>query len=451
MVRNRYILLGGVALGAIVGYLLWFRPSPAQVRTASSKQQGVPPQEVDDFSSSSPRRSITTESNPARRELARSRPQIAATAGNSQTLTTVHGTVTDAQTGQPVHGAEIFFDSGTVSSSASDASGKYQILLPPNTYDVTAVGEQVVGSAGMVTIQASVESQVVNVKVGRAAVVRGEVVDKVGTPIEGASIKVVGKRRKSRDTKAISRMMEFGIQPSQNTTDDEGKFAVAVPAERRLIVAAKTSNGVEVQSWVPVLKAGQEERVRLIVDSTAEVTGHVWSANGAPAAGVKVYAIYNGLDGEQSIKKTDTDRAGAYVFRDVVPTQKLHIQASIEDVGQSPPKVFAIASNENKVVDLQLMEPAVIAGRVVDDVGDAVPGIEVYVKGHNSAIFISKNTDSDGNFRFDGLAIGPYKVVARSEQHHRTELSAVESNQTSLIIQMSRKSLSNSELGNQAE
>ncbi|MEM6795967.1 MAG: carboxypeptidase-like regulatory domain-containing protein, partial [Acidobacteriota bacterium] len=112
--------------------------------------------------------------------------------------------------------------------------------------------------------------------------VRGEVVDGLGTPVAGATI-----RSESADEKA----------PSASTrSDEDGRFTLSGVASEQISLHAWTR---EASSRVEIVQLPPDEpaEVRLELESKKEISGQIHDAGGAPVFGAEVYGFPQGLDG----------------------------------------------------------------------------------------------------------------------------------------------------------
>lgn len=168
-------------------------------------------------------------------------------------------------------------------------------------------------------------------------------------------------------------------------------------------------------------KAGNHNR-----EETCRVSGIVLRlADGAPLKNATVR-----LDNEEDHENTIAARTGAdgrFELRNVPAARyKLRVTRNgyvEQEYGQIKPSdpgaVFALAPGTEKTVRFTLIPAAVIAGRVFDEDGEAVPHAvvmasrEVYKEGRRTlAMKMFAGTDDLGQYRLFGLAPGRYYVSA---------------------------------------
>jgi hypothetical protein len=162
-----------------------------------------------------------------------------------------------------------------------------------------------------------------------------------------------------------------------------------------------------------------------VVTATASIRGRVVDTNGIPIRSAEVRL--NSTDGRDH-RVTGTDPSGQYEIRDLTPGQWT-LKASkagyvSQSSSQSAPfdqvRPIAIANGQRLSTDVVLSRAAAIAGRIVDEAGDPMTGVQVMalrvrtIKGRRqlSSTGVPDLTDDTGAFRLFGLPPGSYYVGA---------------------------------------
>ena len=162
-----------------------------------------------------------------------------------------------------------------------------------------------------------------------------------------------------------------------------------------------------------------------VVTATASVRGRVVDTGGIPIRSAEVRL--NSTDGRDH-RVTVTDAIGQYEIRDLTPGQ-WNLKASkagyvSQSSSQSAPfdqtRPIAIANGQRLSADVVLSRSGAIAGRVVDEAGDAVTGVQVMalrvrtLRGRRqlASAGVTDQTDDTGAFRLYGLPPGSYYVGA---------------------------------------
>ncbi len=156
--------------------------------------------------------------------------------------------------------------------------------------------------------------------------------------------------------------------------------------------------------------------------ATGIIRGHVFNAEGRPLPRAQVALFFN------DTATTETDEDGRYEFVDVRAGSYL-VTASRSGFatlafGQKRPlepgAPFSIAAGEiRERVDITLPRRSAIVGRIVDENGDPLEGVNVsvlkasFIQGRRQLVgAASRKTDDRGHFRVYGLQPGLYVVRA---------------------------------------
>jgi protocatechuate 3,4-dioxygenase beta subunit len=254
-------------------------------------------------------------------QLARDTP--AAAAGSTATI---RGRVVDAATERPLSRVEIRAGSNADQANGrrvlTDGEGRYEIKgLPAGVYTIIAAkpnyvrttwGEQrVEGPGKRITLAAGEELDAIDLRLVRAGVITGRILDEAGDPVTGAQVTPMryqypqGSRRltpagRSGQTNDIGEYRIYGLSPGQyyvsatlpnftmtdqDTTDRSGYASTLFPgtanvaeAQRLTIAAGQTMNGIN---------------LRLLPIHTARVSGIALDAQGRPLA----YAMVSATQG----------------------------------------------------------------------------------------------------------------------------------------------------------
>jgi hypothetical protein len=169
---------------------------------------------------------------------------------------------------------------------------------------------------------------------------------------------------------------------------------------------------------------------------TAKVIGRVIAATtGAPVRGASITL------GGDALRQTETDDDGRFELAGL-PAGRFALRATkvgfaiaaSSPTNIDPDRSFTIGDGQTVTRDLTLQPGGVITGRVVDEAGDPVTGLEVRVEryiygaaGRQLAIgssgltsLLNMRTNDLGEFRVFGLAAGEYIVSARGQQFGTT-------------------------------
>jgi protocatechuate 3,4-dioxygenase beta subunit len=166
--------------------------------------------------------------------------------------------------------------------------------------------------------------------------------------------------------------------------------------------------------------------------AAAIVRGHVVGAEtGQPLRKAQVHLLSTELigGGQGENRHTTTDVSGGYEFKDlpagkylVTANKSGYVSMSVGQVRQGGPgtPITLLASELRERMDFSLPRGGVITGRVVDEYGEPLSGIQIgavraeTIGGHRQLVPSGRNASTDdlGEFRVYGIPPGPYYVQA---------------------------------------
>lgn len=253
-----------------------------------------------------------------------------------------------------------------------------------------------------------------------ACAVAGVVVDELGQPIRGATVWTrAGPNHTSPKPTTIPGTRWFDATDGRAVTDDQGEFVIeSVGCE-----AAEFHVSHEDYPFrAAILAPGQHNRIASSPSGSA--TGTVSGPDGQPIAGAKVEIT--SPNGRR--RAAQTDAAGRFTLRGLGASDRgtLLVRAAGCALFALQPVVFDEVRPAR--VDVQLVPESSLAGRVVDEQGQAAPGTLLRIEGPRLLdfgftveepttlewAFKAQKTRAgpDGSFRFDALNAGAYVVHA---------------------------------------
>jgi hypothetical protein len=193
-------------------------------------------------------------------------------------------------------------------------------------------------------------------------------------------------------------------------TDETGRFDFgARPATRFRVVAQAeglVASGLAVDLRAPDLRPAPDALEIELRDCTLVVSGTVRDA----AGGLIAQAHMRAGSFAEEFGGTVSDAEGRYHL--CLSAGPVHIEASADGYGTA---LEHRQGRRELRVDFALSPEVVIAGRVVDESGAPAPGVAVAAEtnGHEPGRVV--DSDNDGRFRLEGLALGSYLVSARDD------------------------------------
>lgn len=357
------------------------------------------------------------------------------------------GRVLEKKTSAPVAGAELrlmpssraavprWARGGDAEEAAflatSNGDGSYRFEhLPPGKFDVsvTASGYAPQRVSGL-EVSAAQEATFGLISLERGAIVEGEVVDRGGQPLAGATVFVHPPGAVGMSGDAVLRFASEAEETRQGVSGADGSFTVrgltpGVTADvtvRREGFVTQTIRHVELPPAAPL---------RVALEPSARVSGRVVDTGGEPVAGATVTvrapdaALPVGLEGQL----VETDVSGTFVLLDLA-AGRVAISAMARDYLSSEPLLLDLGPRADvKDVELTLRRGATIEGVVLTSSGQ--PATAARVTLHNAPtpermlereIAGFARTDGEGRYRLEGTPAGPQSLSA-SQEGYRTAI-----------------------------
>lgn len=317
----------------------------------------------------------------------------------------VSGTVLDAYDRQPVAGS-IVKVLDLPGESTADNKGTFRREELPGTicrFEVSAPGyftrefERKLAASGESTLRFLLQPELMALD--------GEVVDSTGAVVPAAMVSVTG------------------IDAS-TTTSAEGRFQFAGVRKgtRQISVSAEGYPPRTVD--VDVASTG-DEPFQVVLTGAGKLVGQVVDAvRKTPVSDAKIRIG----DGRW---KAATDDQGRFEIADL-PLGS----AKVEVIGrgyQSEKSEATLVAGEN-TFDIELRGATILSGIVISTFDQKpIAGAKVEIDG----LPISKSTDADGRFRFEGIAAGPAKLSVSANAYRPATQNCETSTDTETVVQLS--------------
>jgi protocatechuate 3,4-dioxygenase beta subunit len=261
----------------------------------------------------------------------------------------------------------------------------------------------------------------VRIVLGRGASIEGEVRDEEGRPIAGLSVLTEweGTRALGNLEHGLGHLVAAGAA----TTGEDGRFRLTglLAGEHELVLggtfdeelaldddwATATERVVlaeaQVLAWRGTYPRRVPLRVRLLDPDRRPLAG--WAVHAAPVEGV--------YPSERALRRSRTDAEGR-VLLPWVPEGRLHVSAHPPGPDTLPRRTPAHvergvpAGPDEVLIVLPALPTAVLRGRVLGK----LRYVELVHVGHRTTQHVDAAPDT-GDFRFDGLPAGHYRLVPR--------------------------------------
>lgn len=303
------------------------------------------------------------------------------------------GKVTNTATGDPVSGATVTTGQ---TQTVTDSQGDYTLFGPVGSYELTAYppfGENLLEAQVSVSVAAG-EEQTRNFALPVGGVLEGVVRDPDSAPVEGAM---------------VSACRLNGTLIAEIATDAQGRYTLPRMPGGNVLLYVTPSLGTELveQSLLVATVAGQTVTKDVMLARGAVVQCTVKDAAGNPVPNARV-SLYGALSVARRYTNTEGTctfsgvESGDYEVRVEAPAEMPHLRE------QSLLAEFAV----NQTYNLQFVLPqsGVLKGAVRDVDGNGVPGALVRARHIAGISNITGYTDTQGNYRLEGLAGGTYRV-----------------------------------------
>lgn len=392
-----------------------------------------------------------------------------------KTAVVVSGTVR-ASDGTPVAGCEVrslsFFGGAGKAAFQTDAEGAYKVPVTAMFGNAGAMlsfrAPGYVAETANVTIDEAARKAGTlthDVKLKRAATLRGRVVDPDGKPVAGAKVSVEGsafglEQMMGGATTVLTAkdgayVLE-GVGPSGESSnpfeprparrvgdaDDDEPRLDGKP--RGSVVVVEAEGFVEGRSEGVVVKEGAQVAVPTVkLSRGATIRGTVMGPDRRPAAGAKVEVSIvaadatgprmrfrmNGVDTGQ--RTVTSDKEGRF---EVPACQVGTATLTVSTAGAAPSRrtVKLESEDASPTVTVDLRPAVRLEGVVLDDTGKPVKGVRVAIEGglvglEGDDAYVpeeSATTKDDGRFVLDGLPSGTVNVAAYGSSYRPLKTTA---------------------------
>ena len=344
----------------------------------------------------------------------------------------VTGRIADSQTGKPIAGALVW--SGLppdLPPVRTTADGSFRLPVPTG-------GESWLGAAApgyqIPERQSGRPAKPLTMTLTPAATLRGQVVDKAGAPIPGASVEIEPGPSRARSLSSIGFMPVVETRP-----DGSFSFHGLLPGGVYKLQARRSGYGRAEAAPVKMAPTGQASPpARIVLGSGTTVTGRVVDEAGNPVEGAAVEMIDAKFPLPDGSFRADSDVSGAFSIPHLIPGQ-FRFLARRAGFSATLGSEIMVPDGETRLDagELVLKAGAAIEGRVTDTRGRPLEG--VVIRGYSeqgpiTAMVVADQdpapdalTGSDGRFRIEDLERGRlYNLAAHHAAHPRAMVQGIQ-------------------------
>ncbi|HMD96237.1 MAG TPA: carboxypeptidase regulatory-like domain-containing protein [Terriglobia bacterium] len=311
--------------------------------------------------------------------------------------TTVQGRVVDGN-GNPVFGASTVVL--TYFTGATDATGFFSIPFVPADLgninvlaQTTNSGQILDGSSGSKAVVPKGVTDVGTIQISvDAGAVSGVVTDLKGNPVTGAQVTV-----------------SEGPNVRSATTDFTGHYLINNMVAGNIVVFAidpKTDLQGQAKG---VLSVNQSVAINVMLGPSGTINGVVMKADAVTPVGPGVTVSISGPE----FATTGTDPVGRYAFN-LVPIGTFTIDATDSSGNHGRTTGNLSETGQTVGADVAFLGRGMVHGVVADSSGNPVANALVMLA--SSSVFggsFTATSDSFGNYAFNGVFVGPFRVTAQ--------------------------------------
>jgi large repetitive protein len=331
----------------------------------------------------------------------------------AQLPSVVTGQVVNEVTGEPISGAVIQATTGTgifINRAISGSNGEFSVTNIPSGNVVISTSADNFGSNAVMFFLNPSETRNVLLRLSpQPGSLTGFVTNVAdGEPISGTIVIV------STDTGGVI---------TTAVSDQFGQFLIPDlnPGSYR---ATATADGFTTDVASFTILPLQTSVLSFALSPTPGVIKGVVRDRGTnqPLQGVSVIARLLSSSGP-IIATTLTNGSGEYVFSSLSPNSYTLV-ASRSGYGSDSASTVVVA-NQTSLVDILLMsDPAIVTGNVTDELtGETLSNVVLRLFTSTGVLLASVMTDTNGDYTFNGLMPGRYRLIAVDPRYQREELS----------------------------
>jgi uncharacterized GH25 family protein len=298
-----------------------------------------------------------------------------------------------------------------VDSATSDSAGRFQFdTLGPGIYNfrIAAKGYQTSEEVK----KRVADGTTLSFSVQAGLVLRGFVSGPDGEPVPGAKVRAsqVGAAAAQKRREQVS--LQFDRDALE--TDAQGEFVLDTLAEGAYMLLCWQTDGdyATLRRNDVHVRPGMDP-LHLQLDRGGRIRGKVLDeATGDPIAGARISAN----DVADLRKEAVSGEHGSFVLRGLATAgRSVMVSVNAPDYGRGKRQI-KVQRNQDQEEIFELTPTGVVLGRVVNSVGDAIPGARVMAKQTQEASGVEQTlatdvSDRDGKFSLSGIDAGENRWI----------------------------------------
>ncbi|MBY0090740.1 carboxypeptidase regulatory-like domain-containing protein [Priestia aryabhattai] len=309
----------------------------------------------------------------------------------------ITGKVTSGQTGLPLSGSTVELRNQSnvlITTTTTNTEGNYSFTqLAAGTYNLNFIATNFITATSTTTIAAG-QTQVINIILQpQPGNVTGTVLSQDGTPVNGATIRLID---------------QFNSVATTVTTNAQGQYTISSVTPGQYSLTSSASNFQSQSRGVTITSAQTTVSNFNLAASPGTVIGTVTSSTGTPIEG----AIIEVLDSGSNVITTTTSNAqGQYTINQLAPGT-FRLRATAQNF-QTSLLGFTIQAGQTTTQNIVLQpSPGILTGTLTDaQIGTPLVGASVNVVNQAGVTIATATTNEQGQYSIANLAPGVYTVT----------------------------------------
>lgn len=364
----------------------------------------------------------------------------------------VSGRVVDARSEEAVGGARVTVaDSGIgvhTKQTETDALGRFELWALSSDAQSLYVEAPGYIPAGPVFLDPG--EPTLTIALERGGVIEGLVVDASGRPVEGAILRARAEGAEAARARWMGESLGITSGPvppisaaagsgslslsffAESQTDSDGRFRLqALPAGSYTLIASHERYAPGASERIRLSAGGRLGDVRIALLEGAQIDGRVSDSRGAALSAI---AVELRSTEEPFPRMTSTDAEGSFSFSGV------RGRASITALPfKLPPSRTTVDIEDLSTLSVELIidaELRTLTGRVVDEAGVGIEGVELTVRSLNaqSPLLRKSQSSADGSFSVSALPAPPFQLTAQHPGYSPLRIDSLEETEDVLLV-----------------
>lgn len=306
----------------------------------------------------------------------------------------------------------------------------FELILKNESYTKFDISIKNAGYANQIKIPFALSGEI-EIELSEGGAVSGTILDPDGKPLKDAKVLL---KKELKTGFSIARLTST---PFTAVTNLEGKFNINSINPNRFKINVSHKNYVAHEEWVVISDKANSE-LKIIMKNGLVIEGTLFDQSRNPVEHAKIILKVKtknmwGVSLNNSEQNVETTTGGKFSFVGL-KAGSYFLSAEVDGVGHVSKREINIKVSSIEDYELILENSFQIKGKVVDQNGDPVSGIELSKKKVKKKSFMQMNysfsnknniSDENGEFLFDHLDDAEYNVSISSTNYRLSKGSKV--------------------------